>query len=93
MPVAVGISAPAQAAGKKYCQNWAHRYADKKTNKKVVTNMIIGGVAGGLLGSAFGGKKSTVFGAAGGAGVGMVSGGSKWEKYYWQGYEYCRDEL
>jgi conjugative relaxase-like TrwC/TraI family protein len=48
------------------------------------------GVVGGLIGSAVGGKKTTVFGAAGGAGLGMVHSGSKWDKYYWAAYDDCR---
>ncbi len=52
--------------------------------------MIAAGVVGGLLGAAVGGKKSTVAGAALGAGGGMVYSGSKWDKYYWRAYEDCR---
>jgi uncharacterized protein YcfJ len=92
LPVAVGTASVAEAKPHKYCKKVATAYANKKTNKRVVRDMVIGGVVGGLIGSAVGGKKSTVFGAAGGAGLGMVNGGSKWEKYYWSRYESCRDE-
>lgn len=90
LPVFVGASSTAQAEGRRYCENYARKYANKKTNKKVVQNMIAAGVVGGLLGAAVGGKKATAFGAAGGAGLGMVHSGSKWDKYYWRAYEDCR---
>ena len=93
MPVTIGMSSAAEAAGKKFCKSWAKEKADKNPSKKVVKNMVGLGSAGALVGSALGGKKTTVAGAAIGACSGMVYGGSKWDNYYWSYYDYCRTEM
>lgn len=92
LPVAVGTASVAEAKGHKYCKKVAHAYANKKTKKKIVVNTLLGVGVGAAVGNVFGGKKTTIAGAALGGTAGAISGDSKWEKYYWARYEQCRDE-
>jgi uncharacterized protein YcfJ len=91
--LAVSLPAPAEAASKKYCRSYAKAKADKKTTRKAVRNAIVGGVVGGLIGSVVGGRRTTAFGAVGGAATGVLATDGQWQRTYNNSYAFCRQEL
>ena len=91
--MAISVSVPAEAAGKRYCQDYAKSKADRKTTRRVVRDAVIGGVVGGVVGSIVGGRKTTAFGAVGGAAVGVASNDGRWQRTYNNAYAFCRSEL
>lgn len=90
----VATTTPSEAAGKRYCQQVARDYANRKAGgKQILTGAAVGAGLGALTGAIVPGLK-TGTGALIGAGVGTVGGGinanKKWRKYYNRAYAECR---
>ena len=89
------LATESNAAGKRYCQDVAHDYANRKTGaQQVVPGLVGGAVAGGVIGALIGGKHAVRTGALVGGATGAVVGAGhankKWDKYYWRKYNECR---
>lgn len=81
----------AQALSRRFCEDYAHGYADRKTGG-LARSTVRGAGAGALIGSIADGRRGARRGAAVGAGVGLVAGSaraSRYDVYFDRAYRRC----
>src|SRR5688572_23532956 len=66
----------AQALSRRFCEDYAHGYADRKTGG-LARSTVRGAGAGALIGGIADGRRGARRGAAVGAGVGLVAGSAR----------------
>ena len=89
--IQVGNIDNAQALSSRFCEDYAHGYADRKTGG-LARSTVRGAGAAALIGGIADGRRGARRGAAVGAGVGLVAGSgraSRYDVYFDRAFRRC----
>lgn len=75
------FTGPADAHSRRFCEDYAHGYADRRTGNAFAST-VRGAGTGAIFGGIIDGRQGARRGAAVGAGVGLVRSSAQGRRYY-----------
>lgn len=92
--IQVVSTGPAEARNsERFCEDYAHGYANRRARTGVAGNTLRGAGTGALIGGIANGRRGAGRGAAVGAGVGLIAGsgrrGNDYDFYYRRAFRRC----